>query len=200
MFMTEPIQPTHIIFWKLTIEEWAAIVNLIVVTVLAVINFFYLRSAQAQTSATIKMAEESKKQADAAMESLRLLRSQVEQTNAEELARVLTVLRSIQIDVQFWLETTSNLGILRPVIKLVPDSFPAIVYQAGRISPSLREKVKSLEEENLLIAESLIGRFIATAAGYRDIAMMKSSQHPLGEAQKLLIEITKAFEKVDAQN
>ena len=88
-----------------TPEGWTAagtIANAAIVAVLALINFLYLRSARRQADAAIAQAQQSQRQADAAMESLRVLKNQLDQREKRDIRRAITILRNITNDVNFW--------------------------------------------------------------------------------------------------
>src|ERR1700674_1431525 len=98
------MQPGRTIF-GFSLEEWAAIatvVNGITVVVLVFINILFLRSTNKQVKASIAQADEGRLQADAATESLKLLKAQSDQATAQELIRTLAILHGIQAEVMFW--------------------------------------------------------------------------------------------------
>jgi hypothetical protein len=87
----------------LHISDWAAIVNAATVVILAVVNICYLKIASDQTKAAVIQARESQRQADAAMENLKLAKAQADQQAAQELTTTIALLRGIVLDVAFWL-------------------------------------------------------------------------------------------------
>ncbi len=182
------IPPEMHTFCGLRIEEWAAIINLIVVTVLAVINFFYMKSAK-------KQATESQRQADAAMESLRLLKAQTEAQNAQELVRAITILHAVMSDVMIWLDVIEKhqWGIPPLTVKLLPDDWSVVVYQTGKVSASLRTDVNSLEKF-LTDANSQISQFLARPIESRGEQLLREAQPNLELAATYLSKIIETLE------
>jgi hypothetical protein len=104
----------------LNISEWAAIVNAVTVVILVFINIDYLRIAKHQAEATHAQAKESQRQADVAMENLKLAEAQAEQLAAQELTTV-AILRGIVVDVTFWLPIVKENWKTAPSsVRLVP--------------------------------------------------------------------------------
>ena len=84
--LLESIGPDHTIA-GFHISEWAAIVNAATVVILALVNICYLKIARDQTKAASIQARESQRQADVAMENLKLAKAQAAQQAAQELDR-----------------------------------------------------------------------------------------------------------------
>ena len=78
------MQATHRLL-GLDITELFAIVNAGTVVILVFITIYYLKIAKRQTEAAIAQAKESQRQADVAMENLRLSRAQAQQQAVQEL-------------------------------------------------------------------------------------------------------------------
>src|ERR1700686_3595488 len=95
------MQATHR-FSGLDITELAAIVNAGTVVILVFINAYYLKIAKRQTEAAIAQAKESQRQADAAMETLKLSKAQAQQQAVQELTIVISMLRGVAADVELW--------------------------------------------------------------------------------------------------
>jgi hypothetical protein len=90
--------------FRLSPETWTAagtVANAVIVLALAIINFLYMRSAKRQADAARFQAEQSHRQADAAMESLRLLKAQMDQAKMRELLGALAVFRHINYEMTF---------------------------------------------------------------------------------------------------
>jgi hypothetical protein len=125
----------------LHVSEWTAIVNAVTVVILAFINIYYLKIARHQSKAANIQARESQRQADVAMENLKLAKAQAEQQAAQELTTTIAILRGIAVDVAFWLPILRDRGKTAPsTVRLVLHDWPLIVFQASRVSPELREK------------------------------------------------------------
>ncbi|GEM_PF-4136421 len=101
----------------------------------------YLKIASDQTKAASIQALESQRQADVAMENLKLAKAQADQQATQELTTTIALLRGIILDVAFWLPIVKEQGKTAPsTVRLVPDGWPLIVFHASRVSPELREK------------------------------------------------------------
>ncbi len=62
-----------------------------------------LKIARDQAEAASAQAKERQRQADLAMENLKLAKAQAEQQAAQELTTTIAILRGIVVDVAFWL-------------------------------------------------------------------------------------------------
>jgi hypothetical protein len=146
----------------LNISEWAAIVNAVTIVILVFVNMYYLIIARDQVEAARAQAKESQRQADVAMENLKLAKAQAEQRAAQELTTTIAILRGIVVDVAFWLPIVKENGKTAPSsIRLVPDDWPLVVFHAGRVSGELREKALAVHAM-LANANYHITRFLAS--------------------------------------
>lgn len=163
--------------WGVT--EWASIVNAATVVVLVVINAYYLRIAKRQTEAAIAQAKESQRQADAAMETLRLSKAQAQQQAVQELSIVVSMLRAIDADVEFWKRVAKeHWDVVPSTVHLIPDDWPLAVYHAGRISPELREKALDIRAM-LANANYHIARYLNAPPGARDASILEPAHTDL---------------------
>ena len=146
----------------LHISEWAAIVNAVTVVILALVNICYLKIARDQTRAASIQARESQRQADVAMENLKLAKAQAHQQAAQELTTAIALLRGIILDVALWLPIVKEQGKTAPsTVRLVPDGWPLIVFHASRVSREHREKALAIHGM-LANANYHITRFLAS--------------------------------------
>lgn len=74
---------------------------------------------------------ESQRQADATMQSLTLLKGQIQGQHAQEAARAITVLHAIHEDVKMWSSTIEsgkwNVPLQSSSVKFVPDDWPVVI-------------------------------------------------------------------------
>jgi hypothetical protein len=155
------MQADHTIL-SLSISEWAAVVNAATVVILVFINIYYLKIAKHQAEAAHAQAKESQRQADVAMENLKLAKVQAEQQASQELTTAIAILRGIVVDVAFWLPIVKENWKTAPsTVRLVPDDWPLVVYHAGRVSIELREKALAVHSM-LANANYHITRFLAS--------------------------------------
>lgn len=146
----------------LHLADWAAIVNAATVVILAVVNICYRKIASDQTKAANIQARESQRQADVAMENLKLAKAQADQQAAQELTTTIALLRGIILDVTFWLPIVKDQGKTAPsTVRLVPDGWPLIVFHASRVSHELREKALAIHGM-LANANYHLTRFLAS--------------------------------------
>jgi len=104
------MQATHRLLGS-DITELFAIVNAGTVVILVFITIYYLKIAKRQTEAAIAQAKESQRQADVAMENLRLSRAQAQQQAVQELTIVIFMLHhGVAADVEFWKPTLKSTG------------------------------------------------------------------------------------------
>ncbi len=165
------MQATHrLLGWDIT--ELAAIVNAGTVIILVFINAYYLKIAKRQTEAAIAQAKESQRQADAAMGNLTLSKAQAQQQAVQELTIVISMLRGIAADVEFWKPIVKEHWNTAPsTVRLVPEDWPLVVYHAGRVSVELRRKVLNLHA-TLANANYQIARFLSAPVTSRDPSIL----------------------------
>jgi hypothetical protein len=147
-----------------------------------------------------KQVAESQRQADAAMESLRLLKAQTEARDAQELVRAIAVLRSIRSNVIIWLNVIDKQTWPVPplTVKLMPDDWSAIVYQSGKVSATLRNDVELLEGF-LADANAKISQFLARGIEQRSEQLLRLAQVSLVSADHYLAKIIDALGKHNAK-
>jgi hypothetical protein len=182
----------------LDVSEWAAIVNAATIVILVLINAYYLKIAKRQAEAAIVQAKESQRQADAAMENLRLAKAQAEQRTAQELTIVVSMLRGVAADVEFWKPIVKDQWNTAPsTVRLVPDDWPLVVYHAGRVSTELREKVLDMRAA-LANADYQIARFLSAPVTSRDPSILKPAYTNLVNVTPVLahvIQVLEVFER-----
>jgi hypothetical protein len=177
----------------LNIPEWIAIVNALTVVILVFINAYYLKIAKHQAEAANAQAKESQRQADAAMENLRLAKAQAEQQASQELTTVIAILRGIILDVTFWLNIVKeNWSTAPSTVRLVPDDWPLVVYHAGRVSTELREKALNVHTI-LANANYHITRFLSS----RQPAVLEPAYASLSSATTELNHVISVFENFE---
>src|SRR5438309_9776479 len=106
----------------------AAVVNVLVVIVLAIINYRYMLSASAQAHATTKQAEAADKQAAAAFETIKLLKAQTDDEARLRLTETIIDLRYMSFQVERWIPIfESQWGGMKEYKQVLPDNWPRIV-------------------------------------------------------------------------
>jgi hypothetical protein len=181
----------------LDVTEWASIVNAATVIILVVINAYYLKIAKRQTEAAIAQAKESQRQADAAMETLRLSKAQAHQQAEQELTIVVSMLRGIAADVEFWKRVVKERWeAVPPTVHLIPDDWPLAVYHAGRLSPELREKALDIRAM-LANANYHIARFLSAPPGARDASILDPAYENLVKVTPELHHIIEALSDLE---
>jgi len=188
--------PNHTLL-GLSITEWTSIVSALTVVVLVFINAYYLKIAKRQAEAANAQARESQRQADAAMESLRLLKAQTQQHTAQELTRVMAILRGMSADVAMWKPIVKERwGNAPSTIHLVPDDWPLVVYHAGRVSAEIREKALSIYTM-LANANCQITEFLGAPIGSRNPSILEPAYLNLVNATPDLTHLTAVLENFE---
>jgi hypothetical protein len=194
-------------FFGLALTDWAAIatiVNGLTVLILVVINVLYLKSANRQAEAALRQAEaalaqakEGQRQADAASESLRLLKGQLSEQNHRDLLRAIAILDEMKLDVMFWADITDNKwGMAPETVHLLPDDWSVILLQAGRVSLDLRKE--TLEAFRMIgNAQYQISSFLSRPQNYRDAQLMPPAHGNLVNAMPKLNQIWAALQLVE---
>jgi len=192
------MQATHR-FLGLNIAELAAIVNAATVVVLIFINAYYLKIARRQTEAAVAQAKESQRQADAAMENLKLAKAQAQQQAVQELTIVIAMLRGIAADVEFWKPIVKEHWNTAPsTVRLVPDDWPLVVYHAGRVSRDLRKRVLDLHA-TLTNANYQIARFLSAPPASRDPSILNPAYTNLVNVTPELEYVIRALEDFERE-
>jgi len=185
-------------FLGLDVSEWAAIVNASTVVILVLINAYYLKIAKRQAEAAMVQAKESQRQADAAMENLRLSKAQAQQRTTQELTIVVSMLRGIAEDVEFWKPIVKEHWNTAPsTVQLAPSDWSLVVYHAGRVSTELREKVLDVHVA-LVNANYQIMRFLSAPVTSRDPSILKPAYTNLVNVTPELahvIQVLEVFER-----
>jgi hypothetical protein len=146
------------------------------------------------TLETRRMRKEGQRQADAAMESLKLLKVQSEQKDAQELARVLFILNDMQSNLMFWMPIAKDQwGTAPETVKLLPDDWSSVFYQAGKASIELRTEVQTIQK-HLTEANLQIARFLSKPPNCRDPSLMPTAYANLQKAAPLLSKAISRFE------
>jgi hypothetical protein len=183
------MQP-EVVWLGLSPSEWTAIAtvtNAVLVIVLAIINFRYMRSASEQAKA-------STKQATAAFANIDLLKNQIQDQTLLKRTETLIDLRRMNMLLASWAPKLSeSWGQLPPFEGLLPDNWPSIVFVVERNIPNQKENLKSIET-HITNAEMLIKDHLARAANYRQADVMKAAANDLNEASRPLGEILLALE------
>jgi hypothetical protein len=183
------------VFAGLQISDWAALVNAVTVVILVVVNIRYLKIASEQTTAANVQARESQRQADVAAENLKLAQTQADRQGAQELTTTIALLRGIVLDVAFWLPIAKDRGKTAPAtVRLVPDGWPLIVFQASRVSPELREKALAIHAM-LAGANYHITRFLAS----REPSLLEPAYTQLVAVESALNELIAGLETYERQ-
>jgi hypothetical protein len=176
--------------WVLTNPSLPSWINAITVVVLAIITFFYARSAKRQAEAAEAQARASTKQADVAERQLAILQSQI----AEQAGTALAVLKEnvgeLRQTANHWFQTMTLWGQLtpHPGIDILPTRWLASVEYARRLSPELYGQL--VEIQKLSKKASLdIDQFTGKTSGNR-------SETEASQIKQLLIQIVNACETV----
>lgn len=157
-------------------EDWTAtgtVANAVIVLALAVINFFYMRSAKRQADSANAQAEQSRRQADAALESLRLLKAQMEKTEKRDLLHAILALRGIRYSLNYWKPFVTDQWGMMPdkSPQLLPLDWAFVAQIVNRDAPNLRDDALLLEQV-LSNAEYQIKMFQSKPPNYRDASLM----------------------------
>jgi len=98
----------------------------------------------------------------------------------KELIRVITILQAMQEEVGRWRGIAKDRwGMAPPTVKLLPDDWATVIYEAGEISAELRQKVEEVGRE-LANANALIMDFLTPPPTFRN-------QQLIAKAYELLI-------------
>ena len=146
------------LFLGLHPDEWVAVgtmVNAVVIIILAVFNFLYIRSASRQAAAAEKQAQASESQAAAALAqaktasaNLALLKVQIDEQSGQSRTRHIRTFEQIKDELQAWIPRLSgNWGNLPSSHSLKPSDWSDAVHWVERQFPDLRGAMQAMDEE-----------------------------------------------------
>jgi hypothetical protein len=189
--------------FHLSPESWTAagtVANVVIVLALTIITFLYMRSAKRQADAAKSQVEQSQRQADAAMESLTLLKAQVDQTKMRELLMAMAAFRHIKYEATFWKPFVTDQWGMMPdkVPQLLPLDWPSVFQLVSQISPELREEAQALEQK-LGNAEYQIKLFQSKPQNYRDATVLPIARGNLENLTSHLNNLVNALEAHERQ-
>jgi hypothetical protein len=195
------VPTSHTIFGP-ALADWAAIatiVNGITVVLLVGVNILYLKSANKQVQAALAQAKEGQRQADAASESLRLLKAHSSEQSHRDLVRAIAILDEVNLSAMFWSNITDNKwGMAPPVVKLLPEDWSLILLQAGKVSSELRKEV--LESFRMVAnAQYQISSFLSLPVNYRNDQLMPPAHLNLVNAMPKLVHVMAMLEQAENQ-
>lgn len=182
-------------WWSLTLPEWASIINAATVVALACLNVWYLKMVKSQANAARDQASESQRQADAAMESLEILKSQFSEDLTRGLFDVIVSLRQCSLQVQMWerLFAENKFNQTPLTVRILPQNWPSVISQAGRVSKEQRDKVLRLYQL-LSNAQFQVEEFISGSIGYRKMELIEPARLNLVNAMPNLANVIAVFE------
>lgn len=184
-YLTNKMEPERLVFglgpaWVMAI---AAVLNVAVVVVLAIINFRYMRSAARQADATTKQADAATRQALAAFENINLLKEQVRDLASLKLTETMIDLRRMCFSLEWWSpKLEPSWGSLPSVFDGgLPDNWPSIVHLVERTVPNQKENLANIER-HIRNAEMLIRDQLARSPNYRQTDVLRVAACDLNEA------------------
>ena len=142
-----------------------------------------------------QQAGETRRQADAALESLRLLKFQSEEQQLRELWRVLPILDDIQGQVRYWksLFDDNKWNSVNKASKIMPTDFSSVLTQAARHSNELWIEVREAFQM-LTNADYQIDRFYSEdKPSYRQDSLRTAAHQNLNNAEPKLTSIVGGF-------
>jgi len=172
----------------------AAIVNVLVVVILVVINFRYMRSAAKQAGAALEQAKAAEKQAAAALESIDLVKRQMR--DQEKLKRIEAVidLHRLRMQLDWWIpKLEGSWGQLPPPESFLPDNWASIVFVVETALPGRKENLAVIETK-VRNAENLVKTELKKPQNYQDGQVFKAASRDLAEASRPLGELLSALE------
>jgi hypothetical protein len=156
-----------------TVMTLAAVVNAIVVIVLARINYRYMLSASDQAKAAVKQADAADKQAAAALENIKLLKAQINDQARLKLTETIIDLRHMSFYVERLISICEDRwGPMKEYKAILPDHWSRIVDVAEQNASHLAENLRTVETQ-VRNADALINDQVKKEAPYRDPQVFK---------------------------
>jgi hypothetical protein len=114
--------------------------------------------------------------------------------NQRELIRVIAALHTMQGEVLRWRDIVKDkFGMAPDTVRLLPEEWPTIVFQAAKISANLRKQVDKVGK-TVAEADSTIIEFLRVRTGFRDERLMPIAYRLLDEAAPQLSTVITEFE------
>ena len=173
----------------------AAVVNAVVVTVLAFFNYRYMLSASTQATATTKQAEAADKQAAAAFETIKLLKAQADDQARLRLTETLIDLQYMSYQVKRWIPICENQwGAMNGYDLILPANWPRIVHVTESNAPHVAEDLRIIETR-VRNADSLISGQMTKNAPYRQADVFKAASVDLASASTPIQHVLQELDK-----
>ena len=173
----------------------AAVVNALVVIVLACINYRYMLSSSDQAQAATKQAEAADKQAAAAFENIRLLKAQISDQARLRLTETIIDLRHMSFQVGRLIPICeSQWGAIKEYKPILPDNWSRIVDVAEQNASRLTESLRGIETQ-VRNADTLISNQVTQAAGHRDSEIFRAAAIDLDSASRAIREVLAELER-----
>jgi hypothetical protein len=138
---------------------------------------------------------ETKRQADTASESVRLLKLQSQEQQLRELWRVLPILDDIQVQVRYWLNLfgDNKWNSVNSATKIMPTDSSSVLTQAARHSNELWNEVRDTFRK-IMNADYQIDRFYAEdKPSYRNDSLRIAAHDNLKNAEPKLTRVVGEF-------
>jgi hypothetical protein len=130
-------------------------------------------------------------------EKVWILTKRFKESNREgqrELIQLIAILRAQLDDVLRWRGIVKDKWGMAPAsVNLVPDQWPAIVFQAARISKDLRQQVETVGA-TIAKANATIREFLDAQPNFRNQSLMPAAYRLLDEAAPRLSNVVSEFE------
>jgi hypothetical protein len=125
------------------VMAYAAVANVLFVLVLAAINIYYAWHAKRQADASSAQVATSNRQAEIAAETLSILRRQIDQQHAADMATVILQLRVAIHTLEDWLKRIGSDGFpqLPDEIKILPADFSIATQRAHAFDQIVAENM-----------------------------------------------------------
>jgi hypothetical protein len=137
---------------------------------------------------------QSQRQADAAIESLKILREKSIYEDEQQIIRACDLLQASQREVLTWRGFMKDKwGMAPSSARLLPDDWSMIVYQAGKISVDLAKRVTEVGNR-IAEANAKINNFLIVDPTYRDAQVPPAAYKLLDEVAPHLSGIIIDFE------
>jgi hypothetical protein len=163
-----------------------SVVNVLIVCILALFNYRYMKSAAEQATA-------AREQAQTASENIKLMKEQIQEQRSLKLTEALVDFRRMQDLIKWWSpRLDTHWGTIEEIPALLPHNWASMLQIVEQSAPS--------EQDQLLIVESCVrnAQMIVDAelqrpASHRDDKVFKAAANDLSDANRALTKVLEAL-------
>jgi hypothetical protein len=169
------------------VMAFASVVNVLLVGVLAFLNYRYVRSAAEQAKA-------AREQAVAALDNIKIVRGQIQEQRSLKLTEALVDFRRLQYVINFWLPRLEGAwGAISSFPQILPDNWPSMFHIVEQSVPSEQQELLKIEN-HVRNAEMIVNEQLQRKVGFQYPEVFKAAANDLAVANRALTSVLDGLE------